>query len=194
MADTSGTFQDGKASNPKDKCNNGIVDLLDSCLLTARRLLSLLDEETLALKAFNSDHLVEVYPRKEALAKELMSGVKVLIGFSETRPEKASSPIDSSAVQAGLSNVNGNSQASTVENQNQQKLEKALIEKKSSLKQLLTEIEKQNYRNHIFIQGSLSYFQDLLSVFIPGTYGPAQQGILQKQQPTTKGLTLNREV
>jgi len=68
-----------------------------------------------------------------------------------------------------------------------------LIRASGSLKVLLDEISKLNTSNGIFIQESLSYWQDFLSIFLPSSYGPT--GVAVKPPALAhKGTAFSREV
>lgn len=61
------------------------------------------------------------------------------------------------------------------------------------LKLLLDEIDKQNTSNKVFIEKSLLYWQDLLSIFSPPSYGPA--GTPSGRPPCpAKGTAFRREI
>ncbi len=50
---------------------------------------------------------------------------------------------------------------------------KAFFRLRTPLRPCLREIDKLNTSNGVFIEKSISYWQDLLSVFLPQGYGPA---------------------
>ncbi len=60
-------------------------------------------------------------------------------------------------------------------------------------KALLGEIIKLNTSNGVFIEKSLSYWQDLLAIFSPPSYGPAGKKARRPARPP-KGLTFAREI
>jgi flagellar biosynthesis/type III secretory pathway chaperone len=62
-----------------------------------------------------------------------------------------------------------------------------------SFKALLREIEKLNTSNGAFIGKAISYWQDLLSVFLPQGYGPAGK---KSRRPARapRGVTFEREI
>ncbi len=62
-----------------------------------------------------------------------------------------------------------------------------------SLKALLGEIDALNRSNSLFIQRSLSYWHDLMSIFSPPAYGPARDGA-RPNIPAPRGLSFSREV
>jgi flagellar biosynthesis/type III secretory pathway chaperone len=62
-----------------------------------------------------------------------------------------------------------------------------------SFKALLGEIGKLNTSNGVFIEKSLSYWQDFLSIFSPPSYGPAGKKA-RRQERLPKGLTFAREI
>ncbi len=61
------------------------------------------------------------------------------------------------------------------------------------LKNLLREIDAMNRSNRLFIERSLSHWQDLISVFSPPSYGPNLDGT-KSAQPPARGLTFCREI
>ncbi|MCE5334546.1 MAG: flagellar protein FlgN [Desulfobacteraceae bacterium] len=61
-----------------------------------------------------------------------------------------------------------------------------------ALKDLLAGIEELNSNNGLFIRRSLSYWQDLLSIFAPPSYGPGGTGA--SMAPRSRGLTFSREI
>ena len=62
-----------------------------------------------------------------------------------------------------------------------------------SFKALLEDIEKVNASNGAFIEKSLSYWQDLLSIFSPPGYGRA--GNCERRQPwSPKGMAFKRKI
>ena len=61
------------------------------------------------------------------------------------------------------------------------------------LREILEKIEAMNRSNRIFIQSSLSHWQDLLSLLCPTGYGPtAEMG--KSGTPAPKGLSFSREI
>ena len=58
---------------------------------------------------------------------------------------------------------------------------------------LLGGIGKLNTSNGVFIERSLSYWQDFLSIFSPPSYGPAGKKARRQARPP-KGLTFAREI
>ncbi len=62
-----------------------------------------------------------------------------------------------------------------------------------SFKALLGEIGTLNTSNGVFIEKSLSYWQDFLSIFSPPSYGPAGKKARRQPRPP-KGLTFAREI
>jgi flagellar biosynthesis/type III secretory pathway chaperone len=171
----------------------GAKGLLDICILTAQRLASTLEEETEALRGFEATHLSEILPRKEALAIELNRGVKALSELPR-ESDNLGAPLALRVPTGSVQPWESRAGAEAVRRkENAPEPEARQENKRSELKLLLTEIEKRNKKNHIFIQGSLTYWQDLLNLFVPGTYAPAEQGLLRRRQPSTKGIALNRE-
>jgi flagellar biosynthesis/type III secretory pathway chaperone len=62
-----------------------------------------------------------------------------------------------------------------------------------SFKALLGEIVKLNTSNGVFIEKTLSYWQDFLAIFSPPSYGPAGKKARRPTRPP-KGITFTREV
>jgi flagellar biosynthesis/type III secretory pathway chaperone len=62
-----------------------------------------------------------------------------------------------------------------------------------SLKDLLEKIDQLNRSNRFFIQRSLAYWQDFLSIFIPAGYGPSG-GSPGPGSPLPRGFSFSREV
>ncbi|MHC1725555.1 MAG: hypothetical protein AB9866_06020 [Syntrophobacteraceae bacterium] len=61
------------------------------------------------------------------------------------------------------------------------------------LRSLLGEIDEMNRSNGLFILRTLSYWQDLLSIFSPRTYGPAGEGS-RSPAPAIRGRAFSREI
>jgi flagellar biosynthesis/type III secretory pathway chaperone len=67
------------------------------------------------------------------------------------------------------------------------------IRASDSFKALLDEISKLNTSNGVFIEKSLSYWEDLLSIFMPPSYGPT--GKAARRPPgSLKGMAFRREI
>jgi flagellar biosynthesis/type III secretory pathway chaperone len=62
-----------------------------------------------------------------------------------------------------------------------------------SFKALLGEIVKLNTSNGVFIEKTLSYWQDFLAIFSPPSYGPAGKKARRPARPP-KGLSFTREI
>jgi hypothetical protein len=62
-----------------------------------------------------------------------------------------------------------------------------------SFKALLSEIIKLNTSNGVFIEKSLSYWRDFLSIFTPPSYGPSGKKARRPARPP-KGRTFTREI
>lgn len=62
-----------------------------------------------------------------------------------------------------------------------------------SFKALLGEIVKLNTSNGVFIEKTLSYWQDFLAIFSPPSYGPAGKKARRPARPP-KGITFKREI
>jgi flagellar biosynthesis/type III secretory pathway chaperone len=151
---------------------------LDQCLSAAHQLLGLLREETLALKGFQGDRLLQLLTHKEALIADLSLRVRTILPTSSQPDEAPTQPTSAPRPPHPQSVTKSN----------------RYEDKRHSLRHLLTEIEQCNRTNRIFIQGSLDYCQDLLNIFLPGTYAPGQEGQATRQMVSTKGLALNKEI
>lgn len=65
---------------------------------------------------------------------------------------------------------------------------------RARLKSRLNEIQKLNDSNRVFIEGTLSYWQEFLDIFRrPSLYGSGRQGA-QNQAYALKGLAFSKEV
>ncbi len=62
-----------------------------------------------------------------------------------------------------------------------------------SFQALLGEIVKLNTSNGVFIEKTLSYWQDFLAIFSPPSYGPAGKKARRPERPP-KGITFTREI
>ncbi len=62
-----------------------------------------------------------------------------------------------------------------------------------SFKAVLREIDELNTTNGVFIEKSLAYWQDLLSVLLPQGYGPAGKKT-KRPACSQRGLTYEREI
>jgi flagellar biosynthesis/type III secretory pathway chaperone len=62
-----------------------------------------------------------------------------------------------------------------------------------SYKALLREIDELNTTNGVFIEKTLSYWQDLLAIFLPQGYGPAGKKTASQARPP-RGLAFAREI
>lgn len=62
-----------------------------------------------------------------------------------------------------------------------------------SFKVLLGEISQLNASNGAFIEKTLSYWQDLLSIFLPPSYGPAGKTAMGPAR-SLRGLSFQREI
>ncbi|MGA2733654.1 MAG: hypothetical protein ABSG35_13830 [Syntrophobacteraceae bacterium] len=62
-----------------------------------------------------------------------------------------------------------------------------------SFKSLLSEISTLNTANGVFIEKSLSFWRDFLSIFSPPSYGPAGKKTRRGVRPP-KGVTFAREI
>jgi flagellar biosynthesis/type III secretory pathway chaperone len=77
--------------------------------------------------------------------------------------------------------------------QSAKEAEEGFLPASDSFKALLGEIGKLNTSNGVFIEKSLSYWQDFLSIFSPPSYGPAGKKARRQARPP-KGLTFAREI
>ena len=148
-----------------------------SCIATSEALLDILRAEAEALKAFRKERLLELLSQKEAVTCELAQKIKELESSlsSFERSGKASPNIPEST--GGILGNKGQGDSKTV-----------------LLRELLGEIVKCNQRNHVFIQGSLGFWQDFLSLCIPGVYISGHGKQATKQPMCVKGFSLNREI
>ena len=152
---------------------------LDDCLLAATQLLNVVGEETKALHAFNSDLLLRLITQKEALVRELAFKLNTLKSNAGL-PRQAANPSGGADDIAGLS-------PHTL-------MASEVAHKRPMLKEILRQIERNNKVNQIFIEGSLTYGQELLDLFIPATYAVGQEGQAERLTLNTKGLALDKEV
>ncbi|MCE5244221.1 MAG: hypothetical protein ABFD98_16650 [Syntrophobacteraceae bacterium] len=75
-------------------------------------------------------------------------------------------------------------------------LEKASLDPSSprtQLRNLLRNIQEQNRANEVFIQNTLGFWQDMLSLFFRSSYGPGQ-GNAAVKRAFSKGRTFRTEV
>jgi flagellar biosynthesis/type III secretory pathway chaperone len=150
---------------------------LDECLLVASQLLSVLREETTALQTFDSDLLLRLITQKEALVRDLGGKLNALKSDPDPHRQALNPP--------GSADVSGIPPHDPADPGDPRK---RLI-----LREVLLEIERGNQINRIFIEGSLTYGQDLLDLFIPGTYAIGQEGQAERLTLNTKGLALDKE-
>jgi len=150
---------------------------LDECLLGADQLLGVLREETTALQRFDSDLLLRLITRKEALVRDLGSKLNALKSDPDVHRQASEQP--------GSTDVTGISPHTPVDRDD--------LRKRSMLREVLLEIERGNQINRIFIEGALTYGQGLLDLFIPGTYAIGQEGQAERLTLNTKGLALDKE-
>lgn len=149
---------------------------LERSLATAENLLAILRAETEALKGFEKERLLELLIEKEALANELAERMRALQASQPSFGTNREPSQDSEPTGA------------TIEGDKQDR------RKRASLKGLLAKIVKCNHRNHVFVQGSLGLWRELLALCLPGTYVFSQTGEAARQSIPTKGLALNREI
>lgn len=150
--------------------------LLGDCLARARELLDLLREEEKILLAFQGERLLEILPRKEALAGELDTGLRAM--------RSRALPVNVSKGAEGSQDVGMEERGVPTSSDG------AL----SALKECLTEILTLNRRNHVFIQCSLSYWEEMLGLFLPAAYGGGETKRWEAQGFGARGLAINKEV
>ncbi len=150
---------------------------VDDCLLVANQLRVVLGEETRALRAFDSDLLLQLITQKDALVRDLGTKLAALVRDADVDCHQADKP-------AG---INATLTSSPIATDSESGL------KRQRLREILAEIERGNEVNRILIEGSLSYGLELLELFVPGTYAVGQEGQAERLQPSTKGLALNKE-
>lgn len=149
---------------------------LDQCLVTAENLLAVLRAETDALKSFDKERLLALLVEKETLAKGLAKSMR-----ARQAAQRASGK--------GSKRCQDSHPTGTVcvENEPDRR-------KRASLQRLLAEIVKRNHHNHVFVQGSLGLWQELLALCLPSTYVFSQTGEAARQAISAKGFALNREI
>jgi hypothetical protein len=157
-----------------------VPDLLrvEECLLVAHRLLGVVQDETKALKEFDTDHLLQLVTQKEALVRDLGCKLNALKHFGNGVQDHTDRLQGVSL--SGDSAVNPSSSE--------------VVHKRLVLRDVLMEIERGNAINRIFIEGSLSFGNEILELFVPGTYAVGQEGQAERLTPSTKGLALDKEV
>jgi flagellar biosynthesis/type III secretory pathway chaperone len=149
---------------------------LDRCITTSERLLCILRAEAEALKAFQKERLLELVAEKEALAIELAHRMKAG---------------ESSKLFAGKTGHEAHPHQAPKKTGGEETSEERA--KRDLLRGLLEEIARWNQKNHLFVQGSLGHWQDILNLCLPSTYISRQNGQAARQAIRTKGLALNRE-
>ena len=174
MVQTPGTAGEGRED---PNLRNGYA--LDDCLLVATQLLNVVGEETKALNVFNSDLLLRLITQKEALVRELAAKLNTLMSDTGV-------PRQAAAASGEADDIAGQSPHTWMAPE--------VAHKRPMLKEILRQIERNNEVNRIFIEGSLTYGQELLELFIPGTYGVGQEGQAERLTPNTKGLALDKEI
>jgi hypothetical protein len=151
---------------------------VEECLLVARRLLGVIQDETKALKTFDADRLLQLVTQKEALVRDLGGKLNALKS-SAGGMQRGADPQQEGA-SAGDSALNLSSLDA--------------VHQRSTLRGVLAEIERGNEINRVFIQGSLSFGSEILELFVPGTYTVGQEGQAERLTPGSKGLALDKEV
>jgi len=146
-------------------------------VLIAEKLRDILRAETVALRSFEKERLLEIIAEKEELARELAQQMEDLAfsGSPAKRPDQGPS-LRSGASEAAQAGTEEGCTSHTV------------------LKELLREIVECNQKNRAFIEGSLGYWQELLTALLPSTYVCSHLGQAGRQSIPAKGLALNREV
>ena len=152
--------------------------MVEECLLVAHRLLAAIQDETKALKEFDTDQLLQLVTQKEALVRDLGGKLNALKHITK-------------GVQGGTDRLQGVSLGgdSAVNLSSSEVVHKRLL-----LRDKLAEIERGNEINRIFIEGSLSFGDEILELFVPGTYTVGQEGQAERLTPSSKGLALDKEV
>jgi hypothetical protein len=168
---------DGGSMAGEKTVNREQVSPLDRCLATAEQLLEILRAETLALKGFEKERILELVANKEALVSELVRGMRLVKSSQASFARTAQESSRQSGPAGASQDANGED-----------------LGKRVLLRGLLDQIMKSNNRNHVFVQGFLGYWQDLLTLCLPGTYALSHLGQAAKQPLAAKGLALNREI
>lgn len=63
----------------------------------------------------------------------------------------------------------------------------------ADLRRSLEDVHRANRFNEVFIRGSLDYWQGLMAVFSPQTYGPGPGLSSNQPSPATRGFTFSKE-
>lgn len=63
----------------------------------------------------------------------------------------------------------------------------------ADLRRSLEDVQRANRFNEVFIRGSLDYWQGLMAVFSPGTYGPGAGSFSTQPDPGPRGFTFSKE-
>jgi len=174
-------FLSGLENTPAEQNSGQVVPNLlkvEECLLVARRLLGVIQDETKALKTFDTDQLLQLVTQKEALVRDLGGKLNALKS-SAGGMQRGADPRQGGA-SAGDSALNVSSLDA--------------VHQRSMLRGVLAEIERGNEINRVFIQGSLSFGSEILELFVPGTYTVGQEGQAERLTPGSKGLALDKEV
>jgi hypothetical protein len=157
--------------------NHGNPQELVDCIVTSERLFHILMAEAEALKTFQKERLLELITEKAALTWELAQRVKAL----ESSPSFVKKNVQERSQPPG----------STRDTEEKREGEHTKL---GILRQLLSEITRCNQRNHVFVQGSLNHWEDLLNLCLPSTYVAGNDGQAVRQSIRAKGLALNREI
>ncbi|MFP5211826.1 MAG: hypothetical protein ACLGPL_00460 [Acidobacteriota bacterium] len=62
------------------------------------------------------------------------------------------------------------------------------------IRQALGEVEDLNRSNRVFVEGTMDYWQGLLTILQPASYGPGMEDGARKAGAAYKGLAFRREV
>jgi hypothetical protein len=151
---------------------------LESCIDTSERLLHILMAEAEALRTFQKERLLELIAEKEVVACELAHRVKAFESSPSFIRKNSQKPLL----------LKGSTGGDTKEAKKWQHT------RLDVLRQILGEITRCNQRNRLFVQGSLSHWENLLNLCLPGTYAAGHDGQAVRQSFRAKGLSLNREI
>jgi flagellar biosynthesis/type III secretory pathway chaperone len=167
--------QDSEAPRADGFRGNG-RDTLAALLESSKQLLEVLKDEAKLLREFNKDELVQLLARKQGLVEEIAA-------LNKARQNLPGSPADTSG--AGRNGLPTGNQEDIDSRENGTLL---------LLRAIWSDIEVYNQRNRVFIEGSLEYLQEFLSLLVPSTYCPGQKWRQEPSAPPLKGLALNREI
>jgi len=140
--------------------------LREACVAQARELVELLEREAEVLRSFNNRELMEILPRREFLTGEFLKKIHALKNLKDSRGQQ-SRDVQKEAPEAPQYTV---------------------------LKGLLKEIQDLNRANRVFIEGSLTYFQDLMECLYPSSHGYGQAGQNLQRSAALKGVGFRKEI